>query len=105
MTSTSNNTALFMADAHIKSRTWTNNMQLYADAYTALLKVARHIRAMENPPKTLLIAGDWFDSNKPTSTDLMKSIDASRSYTISRTWRRYLQGVIPVEEESELLEA
>ena len=75
MTNTSNSTALFMADAHIKGRTWTNNMQLNADAYTALLKLARHIRAMENPPKTLLIAGDWFDSNKPTSLDLMISID------------------------------
>ena len=32
-------------------------------------------------------------------------INASRSYTIPGTWRRYLQGVIPVEEESELLEA
>ena len=26
-------------------------------------------------------------------------INVSRSYTIPRTWRRYLQGVIPVEEE------
>ena len=34
-----------------------------------------------------------------------RRIDALRSYTTSRTWRRYLQGVIPVEEESELLEA
>ena len=75
MTTTRNNTALFMADAHIKSRTWTNNMQLYADAYTALLKLTKHVQTMKNPPKTLLIAGDWFDSNKPTSTDLMKSID------------------------------
>ena len=35
----------------------------------------------------------------------LHGIDASCSYTVIRTWRRYLQRVISVEEESELLEA
>ena len=38
-------------------------------------------------------------ANKNVSTESVVAlcIDASRSYTVIRTWRRYLQGVISVE--------
>lgn len=62
---------LFMADAHIKARTWTNSMQLVGDAYAALDKL-QHSNSLTDV-KTLVIGGDWFDNNRPTSTDLKRT--------------------------------
>lgn len=62
---------LFMADAHIKARTWTNNMQLVGDAYKALDRL-QHSDELSGV-KMLVIGGDWFDSNRPTSIDLART--------------------------------
>jgi hypothetical protein len=60
---------MFMADAHIKTRTWINSPQIQGDAYAALSKVA----AIENLPRTLVIGGDWFDSMRPSSEDMFRT--------------------------------
>lgn len=66
---------LYIADAHIKSRTWANNTRILGDAYNALDKISFHLKHMasETVPDTLVIGGDWFDSNHPTSQDLFIS--------------------------------
>ena len=56
---------LFLADLHLKSRTWTNNAVIRGDAYSVLQVIAQST----NSP-TLIIGGDFFDSNRPTSEDL-----------------------------------
>lgn len=60
---------MFIADAHVKARTWTNNPQIQGDAYAALSKVA----AIEDLPGTLVIGGDWFDSMRPSSEDMFRT--------------------------------
>jgi DNA repair exonuclease SbcCD nuclease subunit len=62
---------LFMADAHIKTRTWTNNMQLAGDAYKALDRL-QHSDSLSGV-NMLVIGGDWFDSNRPSSIDLART--------------------------------
>ena len=63
---------LLIADAHIKSRTWTNSMALYGDAYKALEKIEQKITEMPEAerPTVLAVAGDWFDSNRPKASDI-----------------------------------
>ena len=64
---------LFMADSHIRSRTWTNFMQLQGDAYCALHKVSEQLQKFTSPPEVLIIGGDWFDGNRPSSVDVMET--------------------------------
>ena len=64
---------LFMADVHVKSRTWTNSLQLTGDAYTALNTVLEKLSDQKRLPVTLVIGGDWFDSNRPSSTDILRT--------------------------------
>lgn len=69
---------LFMADAHITRRTWVNSTVLSYDAYTALLKVADKINGMGI--RTLVIGGDWFDTNRPSSDDLVATMQFIRRF-------------------------
>ena len=69
---------LFMADAHIRSRTWTNSMQLNGDAYAALTKVAGQLPGSVD---SLIIGGDWFDSNRPSSEDLVRTLEFLRGFS------------------------
>lgn len=71
---------LFMADAHIKARTWTNSMQLVGDAYKALDRL-QHSEAISDV-KILVIGGDWFDSNRPSSVDLAKTREFMLQFNI-----------------------
>ena len=67
---------LFMADLHVKLRTWQNFPGLYGDSYEGLHKVielgAEGKLASSGLPDTLVIGGDLFDSNKPTSFDVLE---------------------------------
>lgn len=63
---------LFIADAHVKARTWANSSLLSGDAYAALDKVEARIRGERLTP-SLVIGGDWFDSTRPSSMDLYRS--------------------------------
>ena len=65
-----------MADAHIKCRTWTNYMGLQGDAYAALDLVNEKLEGID----TLVIGGDWFDSNHPSSTDINQSFQFLRHF-------------------------
>jgi|BioPla2DNA2_1021312.scaffolds.fasta_scaffold00904_21 DNA repair exonuclease SbcCD nuclease subunit len=67
---------LFMADAHIKPRTWTNNPQIQGDAYAALDKVA----GLGNLPDTLVIGGDWFDTQRPSSMDMSETVRFAKNF-------------------------
>lgn len=67
---------VFMADAHIKGRTWTNYMGLQGDAYAALDLVSEKLKGID----TLVIGGDWFDSNHPSSTDINQSFQFLRQF-------------------------
>lgn len=64
---------LFLADFHVKARTWTNNTQVRGDAYAAMQKIGD--LAEENGLDTLVIGGDFFDSNRPTPDDLVQTVD------------------------------
>ena len=66
-------TFLFMADAHITRRTWVNSTVLSGDAYLALSKVADKING--KGIRTLVIGGDWFDTNRPAPDDLVATMD------------------------------
>ena len=59
-------TFLFMADGHVRGRTWTNSMVLQGDAYAALGRLAE----LSAYTGTIVIGGDWFDSNRPSSRDV-----------------------------------
>ena len=60
--------ALILADVHTRQRTWTNNPLVSGDAYAAL-KLVRETLATRCG--LCISAGDLFDSNRPTSTDLL----------------------------------
>ena len=64
---------LFLADFHVKARTWTNNTQVRGDAYAAMQKIGD--LAEEKNLDTLVIGGDFFDSNRPTPDDLVQTVD------------------------------
>lgn len=68
-----NRKLLFLADFHVKSRTWTNNTQIRGDAYKAMQVIGDY--AEENEIEDLLIGGDFFDSNRPTAEDLVYTVD------------------------------
>lgn len=61
---------LFTADLHIKQRTWTNSTLLKGDAYCSFGRV---VDAVSNRQEldSIVIGGDLFDSNRPTSQDLL----------------------------------
>lgn len=59
---------LFIADCHIKGRTWTNSTLLRCDSYDALRRFL--VTDVMNQVDTVVIGGDLFDSNRPTSQDL-----------------------------------
>lgn len=59
---------LFTADCHMKRRTWTNSTLLKDDASYALSKV---VGAAALRTDMIVIGGDLFDSNRPTSQDLL----------------------------------
>lgn len=63
---------LFMADCHIRKRTWSNFAKVSDDAYFALTKIQQQIPTL---PSTLLIGGDWFDTDRPSTTDILKSAE------------------------------
>lgn len=62
--------ALFIADAHIKPRTWTNWTELNGDAYAALRLLSDYAR--KNNISMLMSGGDLLDSNRPCSEDLLE---------------------------------
>lgn len=69
---------LFMADAHIKTRTWTNFPKVMGDSYAALEYISGKLGDMrqdfpEECPDTLVIGGDWFDSNRPSALDYQET--------------------------------
>ena len=64
---------LFLADFHVKARTWTNNTQVRGDAYVCMQQIGDF--AEENDLDTLVIGGDFFDSNRPTPDDLVQTVD------------------------------
>ena len=64
---------LFLADFHVKARTWTNNTQVRGDAYEAMKQIGD--LAEEKGLDTLVIGGDFFDSNRPTPDDLVQTVD------------------------------
>ena len=69
----SENTYLFTADVHMKRRTWTNSTLLQGDATAAFGKVCRDTSVMA--AGGIIIGGDLFDSNRPSSQDLIDVID------------------------------
>ena len=70
---------LLMADSHIKTRTSVNNAKITDDAYESLHKVKSYVK--NNDIDTLLIAGDWFDTNRPSSTDLIETKNFLNSFS------------------------
>lgn len=72
---------LVMADCHIKARTWTNSMLLAGDAYAGLEKLKSLLDRMgKNAPDICCICGDWFDSNRPSSVDVVESVRFLRRF-------------------------
>lgn len=64
---------LFMADCHVKGRTWTNDAGVQRDAYEALSAVHCGVTALGLYPGSmpLLVGGDLFDGNRPSSEDVL----------------------------------
>ena len=62
---------LYTADNHIKKRTWTNSALLQEDAIWALTTLGDSV---ENKTDTIVIGGDLFDTNRPTSKDVIDTI-------------------------------
>ena len=62
---------LFVADCHMKRRTWTNSTLLQGDATAALSSVISNALAIgSDPVRTMVVGGDMFDNNRPSSQDL-----------------------------------
>ena len=61
---------LFTADCHMKRRTWTNSTLLKDDASYAFSKIVEAAVKHSNLD-SIVIGGDLFDSNRPTSQDLL----------------------------------
>lgn len=70
---TSQDKMIFLADFHVKARTWTNNTQVRGDAYKLMQTIGDY--AEVHNINTLLIGGDFFDSNRPTPDDLVQTVD------------------------------
>lgn len=63
---------LILADCHIRKRTWSNFAKISDDAYHALTTI---LQTVDPLPEVLLIAGDWFDTDRPSTTDILKSAE------------------------------
>ena len=62
---------LFTADCHMKRRTWTNSTLLSGDATAAFRKMCANSILRDKNVDTIVIGGDLFDNNRPTSQDLL----------------------------------
>jgi len=62
---------LFMADLHIKARTWTNFPAVQGDAYEALKLVNARMDGRGLGDVPVVLGGDVFDSNRPSSEDVL----------------------------------
>ena len=72
---------LYIADAHVAKRTWANSTALSGDAYEALRKITERMEEREGGmPETLVIGGDWFDTNRPSSLDLIETLKFLRNF-------------------------
>lgn len=82
MLDTGYNGFMLMADAHIRSRTWTNFSRVSGDAWAALRKLSAGMATGygTNRRKILVIAGDWFDSNRPSSRDALESSEFLKNF-------------------------
>lgn len=79
---------LFTADCHIKRRTWTNSTLLQGDASKAFAKFV-HEGSMIGPgSRDLIIGGDLFDNNRPSSQDVLDVANVTTS--MHRTF--YIRG-------------
>ena len=71
------NRIMFIADAHLKGRTWTNNVALAGDAYQALRVLGMEATMQGDfTTDTVVLAGDTFDSNRPSAADVQVLQDA-----------------------------
>ena len=62
---------MFIADAHLKGRTWTNNVALAGDAYLALFVLGMEATSQGDfTSDAVVLAGDTFDSNRPAAVDV-----------------------------------
>jgi DNA repair exonuclease SbcCD nuclease subunit len=77
---------LFTADCHIKGRTWTNSTLLRSDSLKAFEKA---IDGACTKSDTIVIGGDLFDSNRPTSNDVVETLSLL-TYNFSHIW--YIRG-------------
>jgi DNA repair exonuclease SbcCD nuclease subunit len=79
--------AIFMADAHIRLRTWPNWTALRGDAHEALRRIASFKAAYEEEHGGAitcgLAGGDILDSNRPSSEDVLVLRDFMRLF---RQW-------------------
>ena len=64
---------VYMADSHIKTRTWTNDASLTGDAFAALEQVQAWASSKDAFNKKLMLGGDLLDSNRPSSLELTKT--------------------------------
>lgn len=72
---------LYMADCHVKTRTWTNDAGITGDAFAALDSIPQWFAENgEAMPDTLLLGGDLFDGNRPSSLELLKTLDFIRNF-------------------------
>lgn len=62
----------FAADCHVKQRTWTNSTLLKGDSLAALDRMIRETIKYGDPLNHLIVGGDLFDNNRPTSADLQQ---------------------------------
>lgn len=65
------NRIMFIADAHLKGRTWTNNVALAGDSYQALRMLGMEATMQGDfTTDTVVLVGDTFDSNRPSAADV-----------------------------------
>lgn len=63
--------AAVLSDLHIKKRTWNNWVKLKGDAQAALIRCIQLVRHSQHPVDLCILAGDIFDTNMATSSDLL----------------------------------
>ena len=79
---------LFTADCHIKRRTWTNSTLLQGDASRAFAKFVNEGSMIGPGSRDLIIGGDLFDNNRPSSQDVLDVANVTTS--MHRTF--YIRG-------------
>ena len=102
---------LFTADCHIKQRTWTNSTLLKGDSIAAFKTMIMETSKYGEPLDRLVIGGDLFDNNRPTSLDLEGIHTALSSFRHIYYIRgnhdnvnpSYLQALKPVQENPDML--